>query len=511
MANRRVEMFQYRQVLTHMRSGQSDRQIAKAGLMGRHKAGALRIVAEQQGWLSSDAPLPDDEALAAVVRQKPPNDTSACLLTPFLADIKSWHEEGIAGTAIHQALIRNHAFAGSYSTVRRYLQQLDADNVRATVMLDFEPGEAVQVDFGKGPRITDVTTGEVFPTWFFVMTIAYSRHQYAEIVTDQKVETWLGCHRRAFEFFGGVCKKVVIDNLKSAIVKACWHDPLVQRSYAEFAEGYGFLVSPCPPHDPKKKGRVESGVKYVKGNFMPLREFRSLVDANRQLREWVLETAGNRIHGTTKQKPLTLFAEVEKRFLIPLPAVAPELAVWAKYKLHGNCHLQFEKCFYSAPYKFIRRDLWVRASENTVKIYHDLQLVAVHPRLRKPGRKSSVIDHYPPEAVAYLMHDPQWCLEQAEAIGPACQALVRCLFARRVLDNLRAAQGVVGLAKKYGPARLDAACRRAIDFDDPKYITVKNILAKGLDQLPPEDRQPAALPPSYAGKGKYCRQQLFLF
>jgi len=377
-------------------------------------------------------------------------------------------------------------------------------------MLDFEPGEVAQVDFGSGPKIIDPGTGEVFSTWVFVMTLAFSRHQYAEVVWDQKVATWLGCHRRAFEFLGGVPKKVVIDNLKSAITKACWRDPVVQRSYAELAEGYGFLISPCPPNEPKKKGRVEAGVKYIKKNFLPLRQFRNLADANRQLKEWIMETAGNRIHGTTKQKPLTIFAEAEKQFLKPLPDVVPELVVWSKHKLHGNCHLQFEKAFYSAPYKLVGKGMWVKASETTVKIYHDHQLVAVHPRQRMPGQKSTITDHLPPEAVAYLMRDPQWCLKQAEAIGPECSRLVRQLFSHRVLDNLRAAQGVIGLAKKYGGVRLEAACARALAYGDPKYITVKTILTKGLDQQTPETGPPA-LAGAYAGQGRFCRQQTFLF
>ena len=175
------------------------------------------------------------------------------------------------------------------------------------------------MDFGKGPMITDVLTGEVISTWIFVMTLCFSRHMYAEIVTNQKVETWLACHRRAFEYFNGVPAKLIIDNPKCAITRACFRDPAVQRSYGELAEGYGFLISPCPPADPEKKGRVEAGVKYVKNRFVPLRHFRSLTDGNGQLKQWLLETAGNRIHGTTHQKPLTLFAEGEKHLLRRLP------------------------------------------------------------------------------------------------------------------------------------------------------------------------------------------------
>ncbi|BCO09896.1 putative transposase [Desulfolithobacter dissulfuricans] len=496
-------MFQYRQILAYMRSGQSDRQIAKAGLMGRAKASEFRRIATEKGWLSPKRPLPDDHTLAAVLK-RPRRPASGSILAPYHEKIKSWHRQGISGTTIHQALVRDHGFSGSYSAVRRYLQQLKNDSPEATVMLDFKPGEVAQVDFGKGPKITDTTTGEVFSTWFFVMTLAFSRHQYAVIVRDQKIQTWLGCHRRAFEFFGGIPKKVVVDNLKSAITRACWRDPRIQRSYAELAEGYGFLVSPCPPNEPRKKGRVEAGVKYIKRSFLPLRRFRSLGDANRQLREWIMESAGNRVHGTTRQKPLSLFAEAEKHLLKPLPAKVPELAVWSAHKLHGNCHLQFEKCFYSAPYRLVRKQLWVKATETTVKIFHDHELVAVHPRKHRPGEKSTIIGHLPPDAVAYLMRDPQWCLRQAGVTGPNCLRLIESLFAHRVLDNLRAAQGVIGLAGKYGQVRLEAACRRALFFDSPKYITVKTILAKGLDQLP-DDPVPTPLPATYTGKGRFQR------
>lgn len=201
MANRRFEMYQYRQILSHMRLGQSDRQIAKAGLMGRHKAAEFRVIARDNGWLDPHAPIPDDETLAVFAKGKAKHATASTILSPYHDEIRSWHEQGIAGTTIHQALVRKYDFLGSYSSVRRFLQCLKADNPQATVMLDFEPAEVAQVDFGTGPKIVDAVTGEMSSTWVFVMTLAFSRHQYAEIVTNQKVETWLGCHRRAFEFF----------------------------------------------------------------------------------------------------------------------------------------------------------------------------------------------------------------------------------------------------------------------------------------------------------------------
>ncbi|MBC8247806.1 MAG: IS21 family transposase [Deltaproteobacteria bacterium] len=497
-------MYEYRQVIYRMRQGESDRGIAKAGLIGRRKAAELRQLAKERGWLDK-GPLPEDRELAEQLKTTPAVSASRSQVLPYADDVEKWFKNGIQGTTIHQALDRKYGFSGSYSCVRRYLATLKQENPEATTILEFEPAEAAQVDFGKGPTIKDVFSGEELSTWVFVMTLAWSRHQYAEIVTDQKVATWLGCHRRAFEFFGGVVHKVIIDNAKCAITKACFRDPVVQRAYGECAEGYGFIISPCPPADPKKKGRVESGVKYIKRNFMPLRDFRNLTDANRQLKDWILQTAGNRIHGTTKQKPLSAFIETEKPLLAALPDVVPELATWAKVKLHGNCHVQFENRYYSAPFRLVHRQLWLKATETCVKLFRNLELVAVHPRLKKPGARSTIDDHLPPEALAYKMQDPQWCLKQAAQIGPGCRALIEQLFSDRVLDNLRAAQGIVGFAKKYGNKRLEAACRRALFFDNPKYRAVKIILKKGLDQEPCEQSAFDRLGEAYTGKGRFSR------
>jgi transposase len=506
MANRRIEMHEYRQVIHRMRQGQSDRAIAKAKLMGRLKCAWVRSVAQEKGWLEN-GPLPDDQQLSKIFSTpKTPNPTQTSLTEPHERKIKTWVKQGVQATTIYQALVDQFGFPGSYSSVRRKVRKIRAKTPKASCVLDFAPGEAAQVDFGTGSTIIDVFTGEVIKTWIFIMTLCFSRHMYAEIVTDQKVSTWLACHRRAFEFFNGVVGKLIIDNPKCAITRACYRDPEVQRSYSELAEGYGFIISPCPPGDPQKKGRVESGVKYVKNNFVPLREFRTLVDANDQLTRWVLQTAGNRTHGTTHQKPLSMFAETEKHLLKPLPDVPVQIATWTKVKLHGNCHVQFEKSYYSAPFRLVRQELWLKATDTIVNIYHDLELVATHPRLKKAGQRSTVDEHMPPEAIAYKMQDPQWCLKQAEGIGPNCHQMIRRLFSNKVLDNLRAAQGVIGLGKKYGPARLETACARALHFGNIKYRAVKSILHQGLDQEPFYD-QPNVIPlaSAYTGNARFLR------
>ena len=506
MSKRRFEMYQYRQVLLRMRQGDSDREIARSGGMGRPKAAAVRAVALGQGWLDGSSPLPDDAALAAVFAAPPRPASCVSTLEPFRSQLERWADAGIQGTTIHRALCRDHGFSGSYSAVRRFLQAHAATRPVATTMrLDFAPGDAVQVDFGAGPVVPQARTGEALKTWFFVMTLCWSRHQYAELVLDQSVATWLGCHRRAFEWFGGVPARVIIDNPKCAITRACHTDPTVQRAYAECAEGYGFKISPCPPRDPQKKGIVEAGVKYVKRAFVPLRTFRDLTDGNRQLAEWVQGEAGVRCHGTTREQPLKRFVEVEQALLQPLPDRAPELAVWAQVSVHGDAHVQFEKALYSVPFPLIGRRLWLKATPGLVQVFEDHVRVATHPRAQAPGQRSTVLDHLPPDALAWSLADPQHCLAAAERIGPCCRRVIEALFGDRVLDKLRAAQGVIRLAKAHGNARLEAACERALAFGDPRYRTIKTILARGLDQQAGGAVEAASGSPLYTRGGRFCR------
>ena len=204
-------MHQYRQVIQRLRLGESDRAIARAERVGRVKIASLRECAAQRGWLDPAGPMPDDASLAAGLGtpQRPPQNLSS--VEPFREQLLAWHAQGIQATTMHRALVRNHGYGGSVHAVYRFLEREVPSTPQATVMLDFTVGESAQVDFGQGPEITDRGTGEAFKTWIFVMTLVWCRHQYAELVRNQKVETWLALHRHAFEWFNGVPRSVRID------------------------------------------------------------------------------------------------------------------------------------------------------------------------------------------------------------------------------------------------------------------------------------------------------------
>ncbi len=484
MARKRLKVFDYQHIIEQLRGGISGRQIARLGVASRNKIADVKAAVEPLGWLDPEMPMPPAKDIEALLVQPESVPVIPSKVEPYREEVLSLVEAGRTPKQIWRKLQRERSFSGSLGSVKRFLKHLGKSKPRVYAVLHFEPGEAAQVDFGTGPVIAHPKTGRPTRTHVFVMTLCDSRHMYAEVVWDQKVSTWLRCHRNAVEFFGGVPGRMVIDNLKSAITRACHNDPEVQRSYAEQASGYGFQIEPCKPGTPRHKGRVERGVSYVKSAFLPDREFRSLREANQQLLEWVLGEAGNRVHGTTREVPLQAFAEREKPALRPLPEIRPELVTWSIAKLHNNCHVNFQKSFYSGPFRHVGETWHIRATETVVELYLNGATIAMHPRAEHPGTFVTTMEHYPPEKQAFLKKTPEWCLREAIEVGPRCHEFVEELLKRRVTRKLKGAQSTLRLAKRYGTARLEAACTTALSFDLVQYNGVKSILEKGLDQAP---------------------------
>jgi len=285
------------------------------------------------------------------------------------------------------------------------------------------------------------------------------------------------------EYFGGVPNRIVIDNLKAGITRAVWDDPQLQMAYRECAEHYGFLVRPCRPRTPQHKGKVERGVDYVQGNFLGGRGEMSLSQANREVRTWCLGAAGNRIHGTTKERPLERFTQIEQERLKLLPTTAYDQAIWKKNKLHRDCHLVFEGAYYSAPHGLIGQTLWVRGTAKSVEIQANFERVALHSRV-PAGQRQTVLAHLPPHKVAGLTLTPIACVERAAQIGPHTYDAVQRLLAERPIDRLRAVHRLLLLAEGDQAERLERACARAIAFDDVSLRTIRTLFTSGLEADP---------------------------
>ncbi len=332
----------------------------------------------------------------------------------------------------------------------------------------------------------DPATGRLRQAWCFVMTLCWSRHQYVEFVFDQRMETWIGCHRRALEGFGGVPRDLVVDNLKAAVLRAALDDQKLAEPYRKLAQHYGTLVHPCRPGRPQHKGKAENGVHYVQRNLLAVEQPTDLGEANRAAKAWVVEVAGVRDHGTTHVPPLQRFREEEQAALLPLPEEPFSLREVRGVRVHRDCHVQMDSSWYSAPFRYVGRKLDAYVYEHTVHLYDGVTLLVTHPRAIRPGQRMTKLEHYPEEKSYYLIHTREYCQEQAARIGPCCAQVVKQLLEQRPLDRLRSVQGLLGLARRYSPRRLEAACARALHYGDASYRRLKRILAAGLDQVPLE-------------------------
>ena len=497
MKQRNLNLMDIRELLIHIRAESRDRQVARDTGHNRRTVKRYREWAQAQGLLEGE--LPGLEALqervtASLPVRTPPQNLSS--LESYREQIEQWVKTGVEVAAMRQRLMER-GYVGSYAAVWRFVHRLKASSgADVTVRVETKPGEEAQVDFGYAGMMIDPKSGKLRKSWVFVMTLSWSRHQYAEFVWDQKIATFLRCHRNAFEFLGGVPKRVRIDNLKTAILKAVFDEPQVQQSYRECAEHYGFLIAPCRVATPQHKGKVEQGgVHYVKRNFLGGREATTLTQANQDVLVWCQTTAGLRIHGTIKEKPLERFEQIEKGELSPLPESPYDLAIWKHAKVYRDCYVTFEQAFYSVPYRLYPGKVWICGGSRQIRIFDEqYNLVATHERATQAGQRLTHLGHLPPTKLPGLVQDRDSLLAEAQAVGPALSKIVQDLLDDPVLYRLPTAGRLVRLGKRFGTERLEAAAQRALLFEDPSYKTIKRILSLGLEQA--EAPTPLSLPPA---------------
>lgn len=477
-------------LLRRVRAGESNHAIARAMHLSRN------TIKKYRDWFVAEnlvtGPLVDLAELHQRLQDtfgdgNPPQNHSS--IEAYRSEIQRLFEQGLRPRLIFQKLSERAAFTASESAVYRLCRTLKAAQPpEVVVRLETPPGEVAQVDFGEIGKLFDPVTQTLRRAYCFVMLLAWSRHMFVEFVFDQTIPTWLCCHQHAFEFFDGVPQRVVLDNLKAAIVLAYTrdHDPEVTRAYAECAEHYDFLIDPCLPRRPEHKGKVErGGVGYVQQSFVPLLEPATpLPEANRRVQQWLLGRAGLRTHGTTQEVPLARFAQTEQKMLLPLPRTAFDPAEWKQVKLHRDGHVVFQKAFYSAPYRFVGQRLWLRAGLREIRLFsNDFELLTTHSRAARAGARVTHLDHLPPEKVQGLTSTRESCRAQAAQIGPATAQVITELLDARPVDKFRTALRVLHLADTYTPVRLEAACVRGLAFGDVQLVTLKHILVERLDEL----------------------------
>ncbi len=376
-----------------------------------------------------------------------------------------------------------------------------AKKLKPSMRLSHKGGEKVFVDYaGQTVPIVDPHTGEVHEAQIFIGVLGASSYTYAEAQESQQLPDWIAAHVRMFAFFGGTTEIVVPDNAKTGVKHPCRYEPDLNPTYQDLAEHYGVAVIPARIRKPKDKAKAEVGVQVVERWILArLRNctFFSLADLNQAIRE-LLQELNARPMAHLERSRLALFEELDRPALRPLPEPPYELAIWKKARVNIDYHIEFEKHYYSVPYTLIHKEVYVRAAQSTIEVFHNNHRVASHRRATSPGRHTTVSEHMPPAHQGYLEWSPERLTRWTQKIGPYTTQLVQVLLDSRQHPEqaYRSCLGILRMGSRYGEKRLEAACRRALAADIHSYKGVKNILESKLDQLP-LDEPPALVPQTH--------------
>ena len=496
------------EILQHWHAGRPKAVIADSLGVDRKTVAKYIAPAEAAGIAPGGAPLGRTEWAALVTGWFPELiDKKARSLTYGVIDRHRERIEEMLTTntaaTVHQRLRDEDGLSVGISSFRRYLWLAFPDAVareQVTVLRpEVAPGEEAQIDYGFLGSWVDPMTSKTRRVFAFVMVLACSRHMFVQPVLKMDQRSWVSSHVSALNFFGGSPRRLVPDNLKTGVDRPDLYDPKLNRAYGELATHYGCLIDPARARKPKDKPRVERQMPYVRDSFWRGREFISELDMQQRALTWCIEVAGVRHHRSLEgASPLAIFNAIEAKALLALPVSPFELTTWSAPKVGPDCHVKVAKTLYSVPWRLIGRNVDARLGERTVEIYLDGALVKTWAR-RERGRQTDLSD-YPPEKVAFFMRTPVWCRHRAAELGQNVSELVTELLTGEVLHRLRSAQGVIRLAEKYGAARLDAACRRAIVVGDPGYRTVRGILVAGTEHEGEEEPSPPLAPAHLHGR-----------
>jgi transposase len=364
---------------------------------------------------------------------------------------------------------------------------------------DGEPGDELQVDFGRMGFIFDPETDRRRVCHALIFTACCSRHCFVWLTFSQTTAAVIQGCEAAWRFFGGVFRTVIPDNLSAVVDKANPTDPRLNQAFVEYAQARGFLIDAARVRHPQDKPRVERTVPYVRRSFFAGETFVDLADAQRRAEQWCCSTAGLRIHGTTACRPVEHFALEEAPRLLPAPTEPYDLPIYATAKVHRDHHIEVAKALYSIPGGLIGQRVDARADRQLVKVFHRGVLVKTHPR-QPPGGRSTDPDDLPAHKTIYAMRDLDRLVAMAAAHGPAIGA-----YAQRILDTplpwtkMRQVYALLGLVKKWGAERVDDACARAAEAEAFSVGLIGRMLERGAETAPPETfRQQSLLPGRFA-------------
>jgi transposase len=417
--------------------------------------------------------------------------------------IAGWVADDLTGVKIAELLARRGVEVPG-RTVQRYVAEvLGRTRGRGLTVrvADGEPGDELQVDFGRMGLVFDPAAGRDRVVWALIFTACFSRHCFVWLTHRQTTDAVIAGCEAAWAFFGGVFKTLIPDNMSAIVDGADPLEPRLNQAFVEYAQARGFVIDPARVRSPQDKPRVERQVQFVRGSFFVGESFIDLADAQRRAETWCRQRAGLRVHGTTQQRPAEVFTAEEAPRLLPAPPEVYDVPIYATAKVHRDHHIEVARSLYSIPGALIGARVEVRADRSLVRIFHRGQLIKVHPR-QEPGHRSTDPDDLPAAKTVYAMRDLDKLHRMAAEHGPNIGA-----YASALLDiplpwtKMRQVYALLGLVKKWGVERVDTACASALAHEQVNVGLIGRMLERGTEQAPTS--QPSL--PGVVVAGRFAR------
>ena len=409
------------------------------------------------------------------------------LFDPYQSRIEEWLKKDISILRQFEILTQNYGVRSTYVNLCKYIQvrfpkQPEAFGVQIT-----EPGEEAEVDFGYLGMFPG-SMGTSVKTYGFCVVLHYSRLGFYAIAYDQKLETLISELENAFSYFGGVPKRLKVDNMKTAILRNQHYDLEYNLDFLEFAYHYNTVVILCTPYSPEQKGTVESGVKYLQGNFIAGRTFSDSADMKYQLKEWMDNYANRRVHGTTRKVPCEEFVNKEASILQPLPMEDFSFFNRGTRTVADNCHVHLENNYYSVPSSLVGKEVTVRWNAQLIRIVFAGEQVALHWKAAGVGNYVTQRVHLPDYKVYSQTEYQKRFEEQMANIGEWAHEYFRYLLSTKERYWFRPVRAILGYAKEYGNEVINLTLKRAMYYRVTDLTTLKNILEKKLYLMTEEPR-----------------------
>ena len=418
-------------------------------------------------------------------RMRKPSERSS-KLDPFKNQILQMLEKYPYSAAQLLLRIKENGFDGGYTIVKDYVRKVRPPKTKAYLMLSFAPGECAQVDWGSYGSVNVGSTCRRLS--FFVMVLCYSRLMYVEFTVSQTMEHFLACHQNAFDFFGGVPQKIMVDNLKSAVLRRIvGQAPVFNPKYFDFANHYGFSIAACNVGAGNEKGRVENGVGYVKKNFLAGLDIPDFAAIHPAARHWLATVANVRIHGKTRQKPIEHF-EKERSFLNPLPANAFDIATLLQVRASSQFRVTLDANRYSVPAEYAGARLTLKTYPDRLCIYSENQLIARHARSYDRHQDFEDPDHPRQLLIQRKKARDQKIYMRFLTLSPKAEQYYNKLEQRR-MNPKHHVQKIVALSEIYAPEAVARALQDAFTFQAFSCEYIANLLEQRSRCLP----EPGAL------------------